>query len=103
MSMIRYALRQAPTGISIELLRKIGLAGVASALVCAASLGAPLVAPPAWTAPLVVCAVLSLQFALLFFVLAVIGEYLGQVHIESKRRANRLAVRFPVQRIVGAA
>ncbi|MDR6673340.1 glycosyltransferase family 2 protein [Xanthomonas sp. 1678] len=93
MSMIRYAL-DSLTGISIEPLRKIGLAGVVSALCVVASIGAIFVAPPAWIAPLVVCAVLSLQFALLFFVLAVIGEYLGQVHIESKRRPIALPYEF---------
>jgi glycosyltransferase involved in cell wall biosynthesis len=85
MSMVRYAL-DSLSGISIEPLRKIGLAGVVSGLCVVASIGALFVAPPAWTAPLVLCAVLSLQFSLLFFVLAVIGEYLGQVHIETKGR-----------------
>ncbi|MBB4127933.1 dolichol-phosphate mannosyltransferase [Xanthomonas translucens] len=93
MSMIRYAL-DSLTGISIEPLRKIGLAGSVSALCTVACIGAVFFAPPGWTAPLVVCAVLSLQFALLFFVLAIMGEYLGQVHIESKRRPIALPYEF---------
>lgn len=93
MSMIRYAL-DSLTGISIEPLRKIGLAGVVSVFCVVASVGLVFVTPPTWTAPLLVCAVLSLQFSLLFFVLAVIGEYLGQVHIESKRRPIALPYEF---------
>ncbi len=93
MSMVRYAL-DSLTGISIEPLRKIGLVAGVSLLCLIGSLGALFVAPREWAAPLVVCAVVSLQFSLLFFVLAVIGEYLGQLHIESKGRPIALPYEF---------
>ncbi len=93
MSMVRYAL-DSLTGISIEPLRKIGLAGVVSLFFVIASVGALCVAPSEWAAPLVICAIISLQFSLLFFILAVIGEYLGQLHIESKRRPIALPYEF---------
>lgn len=93
MSMVRYAL-DSLTGISIEPLRKIGLVAGISLLCFVGSILALFLAPREWSAPLVICAVVSLQFSFLFFVLAVIGEYLGQLHIESKRRPIALPYEF---------
>ena len=50
--------------------------------------------PSEWKPSLLVCSVMSLLFTLLFFVLSVIAEYLGQVFIEAKGRPTSLVYDF---------
>lgn len=92
-SMIRYAL-DSLTGISIEPLRKIPSAAVASFVLMLLSLAGMCFGPGQWQPSFLVCAVMSLLFSLLFVVLSVIAEYLGQVCTEVKGRPTSLVYDF---------
>lgn len=84
-SMVRYAL-DSLTGISVEPLRKTSLATVLS-FVLTLSFGLTLLfATREWVPSLLLCAVVSLLFTLLFLVLSVIAEYIAQIYIEVKAR-----------------
>lgn len=92
-SMIRYAL-DSLTGISIEPLRKIPLAGLMTLLLTLLSLLGTFLMPSAWQPSLLVCTVVSFLFSTLFFVLAVIAEYIGQIYTEVKGRPTSLVYDF---------
>lgn len=92
-SMIRYAL-DSLTGISIEPLRKIPAAAVISFILTLASIAGIFLMPGEWKPTFLICSVMSLLFSLLFFVLSVIAEYLGQVYTEVKRRPISLVYDF---------
>jgi glycosyltransferase involved in cell wall biosynthesis len=92
-SMIRYAL-DSLTGISIEPLRKIPAAAVFSFVLTLASIAGIILMPIEWKPSFLICAVMSLLFSLLFFVLSVIAEYIGQVYTEVKGRPISLVYDF---------
>ncbi|MET3106071.1 glycosyltransferase involved in cell wall biosynthesis [Oxalobacteraceae bacterium GrIS 2.11] len=92
-SMIRYAL-DSITGISIEPLRKIPAAAGLSLLMAVASAVGMLLMPGEWKPALLVCTVTSMLFSLLFLVLAVMAEYLGQVFVEVKGRPTSIVYDF---------
>lgn len=88
-AMIRYAL-DSLTGISIEPLRKIPFAIFFTLTLAAISVAGIFILPPQWAPPLLICFAMSLLFALLFIVLSVIGEYLGQIYIQVQGRPTTI-------------
>ena len=88
-SMTRYAL-DSITGISIEPLRKIPLLAVISGLLFIVSVMTTFFVHQAQLPFVILAALLSLLFTLLFIALSVIAEYLGQICIEVKGRPTSI-------------
>jgi dolichol-phosphate mannosyltransferase len=88
-SMIRYAL-DSLTGISIEPLRKIPGVFLFSSILTVIFAISIFFAQSEWKPALLVCTVVSVMFSLLFLVLSVMAEYLGQTYIEVKKRPTSM-------------
>lgn len=84
-AMIRYAL-DSITGISIEPLRKLPYLAILPLLCAIVSGIAIFTMGHEWAPFMFVITVISVLFFALFIAIALIGEYLGQIHIESKGR-----------------
>lgn len=84
-SLVRYAL-DGLTSISVEPLRKLGLGVLVGLFVTFAVVVAALWAPDSWRPSLAGTAIVSVLFTILFAILAVMAEYLGQVYTEVKAR-----------------
>lgn len=84
-AMIRYAL-DSLTGISIEPLRKVPLVFFFTVAASAVFMISLFFVPYSWKPALLVCSVMSVLFSLLFLVLSLVSEYLGQVYTEVKGR-----------------
>lgn len=98
-SMIRYAL-DSITGISIEPLRKILWAVPMALLFAAAAFIGMLLTEGLWSVGCMVVGVMAFLFAVLFAVLVVLGEYIGQIMLEVKGRPTSVIYEYrPCQRI----
>nr|WP_314463396.1 glycosyltransferase family 2 protein [uncultured Clostridium sp.] len=88
-SMIRYAL-DSLTGISIEPLRKISLMLPIAGIIFLLNIIGMIVSDGYWKGFFYIGVLISIFFAFGFAALALIGEYIGQIMIESKHRPTSL-------------
>lgn len=92
-SMIRYAL-DSVTGISIEPLRKLMILGFGSGLICVLFLILTIISKDAWKTSFFISLVISMFFCVMFFALALVGEYIGQILLEVKRRPTSIIYEY---------
>ena len=88
-SMCRFALDNL-TGLSIEPLRKLTYISLFSSLVTCIFFAGIFFLPNNYFQLMVVMSTLSLFFSILFFCIAIMAEYLGQIFIEVKQRPTSL-------------
>ncbi|WP_196603714.1 glycosyltransferase family 2 protein [Pectinatus haikarae] len=88
-SMLRYAL-DSITSISIEPLRKIVFMAMISFVITIITLLGVLFTQYPWNIACFIVTIVSFLFTLLFMVLTIIGEYIGQIMIEVKKRPTSI-------------
>ena len=92
-AMIRYAL-DSLTGISIEPLRKIWLGFLLAVISFIVSIMSVFFLSNVWQPALLVIIWGSIMFMALFLILVVLGEYIGQIMIESKGRPTSMIYHY---------
>lgn len=88
-SMIPYAL-DSITGISVEPLRKIKWFFLITMILCCLTLISIMFAGPQWKIIFLILAIIEGMFALVFFVLSLMAEYVAQIMLEVKGRPTSI-------------